>query len=76
MLSQQLKGLLTCCPDKTDLPTTAMIMAGVEVLNHIDYSAQFSSGEFSKEETVQLIWEFMWDEFRQGNTQEIIKAEA
>jgi len=32
MLANQLKGLLTSCPDKTDLPTRGMVWAGAKAI--------------------------------------------
>ena len=62
MLSEELKGLLTTCHDKADLPTRAMVDAGLDVL-----AQNYGLDDITDQEIVRLIWCSMLDELRGGS---------
>ena len=61
MQSQTLKGLLTVCPDATDLPTDEMLDAGKEAVKKGLF------GGYTDGEIAELVWNAMLGALRGGS---------
>lgn len=72
MKANRLKGLLTSCHDKTDLPTPAMLEAGAKALAFF-----LEDGDFSDREIAREIWTAMLDALHgEGNPPSLETEEA